>query len=657
MPRVAQLAQLGAFGPPKEGYKVPGSRAATCALDDGALVTPTSPKDPEPPEERCEAPARRVGAVPRFEGKRWVEPQLALEAVQRLNSGSFFLAPARKAPPFGQHCCRLLGFWGTSGEEINEEMRWDGTTYSCHVEIPAREDAMFQVLVEGVGRMYPSIEGANPSIRHELLGPEETHHDAAWFLDSTRSKRRAWIFVACPQSCAVCLGWKIQGEEISKESEDWREMGPWLISSHIGQGKQGAVVCTGRWPSAGKGGVAAVKYPVEAEELELYARVHDIHGLPDLLDFGRLPGPRTEKGEFYMAMSKIEPCLDILLRGQLHIHDASPQTLGRISWPVVAGMGLRLLRTLQAIHKRGILHCDLKPGNILLHRRAPHVQLIDLGRAGYLGRTSFKAGEGGMRDYMSIKAGLEGGQRTSADDVESLGWFLLRLLLGRFPWSAKVKPHPGETWLEGAVRVARDKLRFLEEGGVKRFAPECRYCPPFLLAFLRRSRAAQGRLLLDADYEALTELLASASGVHGHREASEAEQKLEQFVSGYFAARDEGILRKGMWPYAGGCNLHWLFLTEEFPTTAAKTAAGLKRLQVAPGLLLRLTGEKVEIDDCVWMELDPVWSPGVPELLLKPGWVLAMGAPPQGGRVEAWLEWGLEFPVVEHMKGVLDKSE
>ena len=61
----------------------------------------------------------------------------------------------------------------------------------------------------------------------------------AWFLDSARSKRRAWIFVACPQSCAVCLGWKFQGEEIPKETEDWREMGPWLISSHIGQGKQG----------------------------------------------------------------------------------------------------------------------------------------------------------------------------------------------------------------------------------------------------------------------------------------------------------------------------------------------------------------------------------------------------------------------------------
>lgn len=180
-----------------------------------------------------------------------------------------------------------------------------------------------------------------------------SNHIQAWFLDSARSKRRAWIFVACPQNCAVCFGWRFDGEEIQKETEGWRELGPWLISSHIGQGKQGAVVCTGRWPSAGKGGVSAVKYPVEAAELELYARVHDIFGLPDLLDFGRLG--HGSKGEFYMAMSKNEPCLDILLRGQLHIHDMNPQMLGRISWPVVAGMGLRLLRTLQAIHKRGIL--------------------------------------------------------------------------------------------------------------------------------------------------------------------------------------------------------------------------------------------------------------------------------------------------------------
>ena len=49
---------------------------------------------------------------------------------------------------------------------------------------------------------------------------------------------------------------------------------------------------------------------------------------------------------------------------------------------------------------------------------------------------------------------------------------LLRCILGKLPWSAKMKPHPGESWQQGGVRVARDKLRFLEEGGTKKFAPE-----------------------------------------------------------------------------------------------------------------------------------------------------------------------------------------
>ncbi|OLQ12480.1 hypothetical protein AK812_SmicGene3582 [Symbiodinium microadriaticum] len=127
--------------------------------------------------------------------------------------------------------------------------------------------------------------------------------------------------------------------------------------------------------------------------------------------------------------------------------------------------------------------------------------------------------------------------------------------------------------------------------------------------------------------------------------------KLEQFVLGFFSARDEGIHRKGMWPYAGVCNLHWLFVAPRPGTT------GVKRLRVERGLLLRLTGKTEELDDEVWMELDPLWSPGMPQVLLQPGWALAFGAPPEGGRSEEWLQCGLEFPVVEHVKGILDRSD
>ncbi|CAJ1348786.1 unnamed protein product [Effrenium voratum] len=606
MPRVAQLTAQGAFQG-YEAYRVPGRPPAALDADDMALL-----------------------------GKK--------ERLARAAAGTLGGEGRAPAEPLGR--CQLVGFWG-SGEEITQDMRWDGTQYSCILEIPCNEDALFQVQTE-TGRLYPSLEGANPSLRHELLGPDLAHQDRAWFLTSASGAvlgavpavRRAEVFVACPKGCAVALGWRrldasIQGQKA--EEDDFQALGAWRISGHLGRGKQGATVYTCRWPGCGLGGVAALKFPLEAEELELYARLVEVPGLPDLLDFGRVhfEGVRG----VYMAMSKTEPCLDTLLRGQLHIQDSSQRVLGRLSWPVAAGLGRQLLQTLRQIHGKQILHCDLKPGNVLLKQEAPWAQLIDFGRAGYMGRTSFERGHGGMRDFMSIKAGLEGGPRTAADDVESLGWLLLRCLLGGFPWSAKVKANPNESWEEGGQRVARDKIRFLEEG-TRVVPPEYRFCPAPLLAFLRRARKASGNNLADAEYEVLAGLLSD----------EDSTKKWETFVTSYYEARDAGILPKGMWPYAGVANLHWLFVAD---------GAGLepKRLRVQPGLLLRLTGQTVEKDECVWMEFDPVWVPGLASELLRPGWVLAVGPPPGGGRSESWLEWRLEFPVVENVKGVLTSAD
>lgn len=655
MPRVAQLAAQGAFHQPQNGngypdpshnrpYAVPGKAAEEA--DDSALMQPEV-------EERATAGGNKPEKLDRAErtSKVWLKPEEALEAVQRLVGGRDRSKEPRAAP-LGD--CHLLGFWGSSGDEIRVPMRWDGTQYHCTLEIPAGEDAMLQVSAPA-GRIYPSVEGANPSIRHELLGPHPVHGDQSWFLDSSGHSRKAQIFVACPRGCAVALGWRIEGEEIPKaeEQEEWEDMGGWQISGRIGQGKQGAVVYTGRWPASGSGGIAAVKFPVEAQELQYYARVHEIPGLPDLLDFGiaqTYTGGRLSNKGFYMAMSRTEPCLDTLLRGHLHIHDPGPKVLGRLSWPVAADLGVRLLRTLQAIHRKGILHCDMKPGNILLRRGEPWVHLIDFGRAGNVGQTRFDPGHGGMRDYMSVKSGMEGGQRTTADDVESLGWLLFRCLHGGFPWSAKIKPHPNESWEEGGRRVAREKLRFLEDDGFRKLPAEYRYCPAPLMQFLRRVRQASNANLADEEYDILAKLLLSDT-TEPSESSRPSQGKLEQFVLGFFSARDEGIHRKGMWPYAGVCNLHWLFVAPRPGTT------GVKRLRVERGLLLRLTGKTEELDDEVWMELDPLWSPGMPQVLLQPGWALAFGAPPEGGRSEEWLQCGLEFPVVEHVKGILDRSD
>ena len=79
-----------------------------------------------------------------------------------------------------------------------------------------------------------------------IFSPVEWHH--GWNIGSVR-RPGFWIRLVPSVAPgfllrvhrAVRSAWagKFQGEEIPKETEDWREMGPWLISSHIGQGKQG----------------------------------------------------------------------------------------------------------------------------------------------------------------------------------------------------------------------------------------------------------------------------------------------------------------------------------------------------------------------------------------------------------------------------------
>ncbi|KFL37617.1 serine/threonine-protein kinase [Arenimonas donghaensis] len=103
---------------------------------------------------------------------------------------------------------------------------------------------------------------------------------------------------------------------------------------------------------------------------------------------------------------------------------------------------IRVCEGVQHAHQKGVIHRDLKPGNILVSEvdGRPLPKIIDFGIATAASR-SLAAGEragelerAGTPDYMSPEqAGLEGVEVDTRSDVYSLGVLLYELLAGRRP--------------------------------------------------------------------------------------------------------------------------------------------------------------------------------------------------------------------------------
>jgi serine/threonine-protein kinase len=150
-----------------------------------------------------------------------------------------------------------------------------------------------------------------------------------------------------------------------------------------------------------------------------------------MLAFGKQSGgPLDER--HYLVMEFLEGRgLDQVLEG------------GPLPLPTVVHIGRQVASALSAVHAQGVVHRDLKPGNIqVLHRGAtPEVKVMDFG----LGR--LQGGDGGEEltdvgvrlgtaEYMSPEY-IAHHQLDSRSDLYALGCVLFQLLTGRTPYEGR----------------------------------------------------------------------------------------------------------------------------------------------------------------------------------------------------------------------------
>ena len=125
---------------------------------------------------------------------------------------------------------------------------------------------------------------------------------------------------------------------------------------------------------------------------------------------------------------------------------------GPLSPPHAASLILQAARGLQSAHEKGLIHRDIKPGNILVTPEGK-AKVSDLGLAGFLDRTADDPRSHkivGTADYISPEQIKSPESVTAASDIYSLGCTLYYTVTGKVPFPGgstrdKARRHCEET--------------------------------------------------------------------------------------------------------------------------------------------------------------------------------------------------------------------
>src|SRR6202040_3823789 len=108
--------------------------------------------------------------------------------------------------------------------------------------------------------------------------------------------------------------------------------------------------------------------------------------------------------------------------------------IGRLPTDKGIEIARKLCAGLAAAHEKGVLHRDLKPGNVMLDSRG-QVLLTDFGLAGLADQISGPEVRNGTPQYMAPEQ-LAGKEVTARSDIYSLGLVFYEIFTGKRPFEA-----------------------------------------------------------------------------------------------------------------------------------------------------------------------------------------------------------------------------
>lgn len=177
------------------------------------------------------------------------------------------------------------------------------------------------------------------------------------------------------------------------------------------------------------------------ERIHNEARVLAALAHPSIIGFiaeGIMPacGPLAERPFLVEELALGTSLLEVIQTGPSNPSDVAPWALG-------------MFEALNLIHVNALVHCDIKPANLMLSglRRSP-VRLVDFGIASEVGAALQAGISSGTVHYMSPEQ-ASGGAAQPAWDVYAMGLVLLELMTG-------VKAFPGTAVESLVARTLRN---------------------------------------------------------------------------------------------------------------------------------------------------------------------------------------------------------